>query len=171
MSLNLLSKVNYNFARNIFPRAVVRNPELFYSKYIAAGHNSFIESIKSAWLNCSVSSDYESKNISLDVAEIEVDISHVYENGDFFLLTTLPKALNGSDLIGLYVYEVIDEEGSVGIGINYYILYVSQNSDRYSLLTIDKDLKIKNLGYISTHKQSIIRSIYNINKRQYKNAR
>lgn len=165
MNLNLLNKVNYNFSRNILPKAVLRNPELFYSKYIAAGHNIFIESIRSAWLNCSIGHKYESKNISLDISEIEVEISHVYENGDFFLVTSLPNNSSGCDLIGLYIYETVDEEGITAIGINYYILYISQNADRYVLLSVTENLKIRNLGYISSQKDSMIRSIYNINKK------
>lgn len=163
MNLSELAEINYDFARNILSRAVVRNPQLFYNKYITMGYDFFLNSLKAAWLNCAKKSTYSSTN--LDSVEIDIEISHVYSNGDFFLLTSLPNALTGCDLIGLYITEDIDEAlGDYTVNINYYIFYKTKYFDKYLLLSVDKEQNLVNLGYISTFETTLIKDVYNKNK-------
>lgn len=161
MDLTTLAEVNYDFTRNVLAKAVVRNPELFYTKYITSGHDAFVSSLRSAWANCAKGNTYS----SFDITEICIEISHVYQNGDFFLLATLPNALKGSDLIGFYINEQYDEQTEEYlIDINYYIFYKTDCLSKYILLKVDNKLNLMNLGYISAHENQLIQSIYNKNK-------
>lgn len=163
MDLSKLAEINYDFARNVLSRAIVRNPQLFYTKYITMGYEFFLNSLKAAWLKCAKKSTYFFEDI--DSVEIDIEISHVYSNGDFFLLTSLPTAITGCDLIGLYITEDIDEMlGDYKVNINYYIFYKTKYLDKYILLSVDKEQNLANLGYISTFETTLIKSIFNKNK-------
>lgn len=165
MNLSELAEINYDFARNILSRAIVRNPQLFYNKYITMGYDFLLNSLKAAWLNCAKKSTYPFTN--LDSVDIDIEISHVYSNGDFFLLTSLPNALTGCDLIGFYITEDIDEAlGDYTVNINYYIFYKTKYLDKYLLLSVDKEQNLINLGYISTFETALIKDVYNKNKKR-----
>lgn len=165
MNIENAVNVNYRFARNILPRAVVRESNSFYKKYISGGSDAFLEALSVAWLN-------SAKSIGLPIHEnydvdISVNISHVYDNGDFLLALSLPYTLSGCDLIALYIKEdslsnfinggSLSEEYDVSI--SYYMMYKTSHMDKYMLLGVDERLDLKNKGYVSALEKAIIDKI------------
>lgn len=167
MNTQEITEINYKFARNILSRAVLRNPALFYEKYISGGSSSFIYSLKSAWVNAAKSFGRDTVVIS-DV-DLSLEITHVYENGDFILMVSLPFSNEGCDMIGFYIRENNDSmDFSEGIddiydvNISYYIFYKTTHLDKYTLLEVNKDMTLKSSGYISASEDLLIRRLYKI---------
>lgn len=168
MNAPSLRSINYNFSRNILASMVVKNPESFYTKFISEGHNIFLNSMKKTWINYVKSYDSVDRDILSRVSEIDMEVAHVYDNGDFFILLRLPSTTSGCDSVGMYVYETFDgsADSEVRIKINYYLFHVETHVGRYSLLQVYPDLSIRNLGYIPSNKSALITNISKKNKKE-----
>lgn len=165
MNIDNTVNVNYRFARNILPRAVVRESTSFYNKYISGGSDAFLEALSVAWINSARSIGVMfPENCDVDIS---VNISHVYDNGDFLLALSLPYTLSGCDLIALYIRESYLSDfingGSISseydVNISYYMMYKTTHTDKYILLGVDESLELKNKGYVSALEKSIIKKI------------
>lgn len=173
MNKNNIKQINYKFARNILPRIIHQNPGLFYEKCISRGYPSFISSLKAAWLNTAKS--FGDVDISLNNVDINLEINHVYGNGDFILLVSLPFTSDGCDMIGFYIREedsmdfnCLDGNIYESIEIDYYIFFKANYVDKYTLLEVDKDTSLKNNGYVSASEELLLKKLYKLkNKRSY----
>ncbi len=167
MNSEAFKSINYKFSRDIIPRSSLRDSSDFLENYISHGHDSFKDFLRVAWLNTSnlLGFDFD---ISLVDIDIDLEISHYFNNGDVLLLMSLPYSTSGSDLICFYIRDFYSD-GKFEVDISYYILYKTGHSDKYMLLSVKDDLSIKNLGYVLATENAIIKKIKNISKRQSSN--
>lgn len=170
-----IKKINYKFTRNILSRAILKNPYLFYEKNISQGYISFVNSLKTAWKN--TAKGILDKEIPLSDIEISLELTHVYPNGDFILLVSLPYIKEGCDLIAFYIRETVeglkdlDGDNLEQIDINYYLFYKTTHVDKYTLLEVDKENNLRNKGYISASEELLLNKLYNQKKKKHCHAK
>lgn len=171
MKKNTIKQINYKFARSILPNIIHRNPGLFYEKFISKGYPSFMNSLKIAWLNTAKS--FGILDISYKDVEMHLEINHVYANGDFVLLISLPFTSEGCDMIGLYIRE--DETANLdelemniydSMEIDYYVFLKVNCVNKYTLLKVDKDSSLNISGYVSASEELLLKKMYSLKNRR-----